>query len=224
MPTKIFIIEDNLEFADYLRRGLTYEGYLVRFASDAESGLSIQNEFHPDLLILDLMLPGMDGIEACKQFRESNYSLPILMLTARNSIGDRVTGLDAGADDYLGKPFEFEELLARIRALLRRTGTGEKVLSFSNLTVDLSTQGAYRNGKSILLTRTEYEMLVFFLSHPREVISREVLLNRFWGFDQPTYGNVLDVYVGRLRRKLGEPVLIHTVFGVGYILQEENER
>lgn len=221
MSTKIFVIEDNLEFADYLRRGLTYEGYLVRFASDAETGLSIQNEFHPDLLILDLMLPGMDGIEACKQFRESSYRFPILMLTARNSIGDRVTGLDAGADDYLGKPFEFEELLARIRALLRRTNAGEKVMSFSNLDLDLSMQTAHRNEKSILLTKTEYEMLVFFLSHPREVISREVLLNRFWGFDQCAGGNVLDVYVGRLRRKLGEPVLIHTVFGVGYILKEE---
>lgn len=221
MSTKIFVIEDNLEFADYLRRGLTYEGYLVRFASDAESGLFIQNEFHPDLLILDLMLPGMDGIEACKQFRESSYRFPILMLTARNSIGDRVTGLDAGADDYLGKPFEFEELLARIRALLRRTIAGEKVMSFSNLDLDLSMQTAHRNEKSIWLTKTEYEMLIFFLSHPREVISREVLLNRFWGFDQCVGGNVLDVYVGRLRRKLGEPVLIHTVFGIGYILKED---
>lgn len=223
MSTKIFIIEDNLEFRDYLRRGLTYEGYLVRFAPDAETGLFIQDEFHPDLLILDLMLPGMDGIEACKQFRENNYDLPILMLTARNTIGDRVTGLDAGADDYLGKPFDFEELLARIRALLRRTGPGENILSFSTLTIDLSTRGAYRNGKNILLTNTEHEMLVFFLSHPREVIFREVLLNRFWGFDQSTFGNVLDVYVGRLRRKLGEPTLIHTVFGVGYILKEVDD-
>ncbi|PKN84084.1 MAG: DNA-binding response regulator [Chloroflexi bacterium HGW-Chloroflexi-8] len=221
MSVKILIIEDNLEFADYLRRGLTYEGYLARFASDAETGLSIQNEFRPDLLILDIMLPGMDGIEACMYFREIGFAFPVLMLTARNSIGDRVTGLDAGADDYLGKPFEFEELLARIRALLRRTIAGEKVMSFSNLDLDLSMQAAYRNEKSILLTKTEYEMLVFFLSHPREVISREVLLNRFWGFDQCTGGNVLDVYVGRLRRKLGEPVLIHTVFGVGYILKEE---
>ncbi len=162
----------------------------------------------------------MDGIEACKQFRENNYDLPILMLTARNSIGDRVTGLDAGADDYLGKPFDFEELLARIRALLRRTGPGKNVLTFSNLTIDLSTRGTYRNGKSILLTNTEYEMLVFFLSHPQEVILREVLLNRIWGFDLSNSGNVLDVYVGRIRRKLGEPALIHTVFSVGYILKE----
>jgi len=221
MSIKILIIEDNLEFADYLRRGLTYEGYLARLASDAETGLSIQNEFRPDLLILDIMLPGMDGIEACMQFRESGLAFPVLMLTARNSMGDRVAGLDAGADDYLGKPFEFEELLARIRALLRRTIAGEKVMSFSNLDLNLSMQTAYRNGKSILLTKTEYEMLVFFLSHPQEVVSREVLLNRFWGFDQCTGGNVLDVYVGRLRRKLGEPVLIQTVFGIGYILKEE---
>jgi two-component system response regulator MprA len=221
MSTKIFIIEDNLEFADYLRRGLTYEGYLVRFASDAETGLSIQNEFHPDMLILDIMLPGMDGIEACKQFRESGFNFPILMLTARNSIGDRVTGLDAGADVYLGKPFQFEELLARIRALLRRTGLDEKVMSFSNLSLDLSSLTVCRKDKNIVLTKTEFEILTFFLFHPREVISREVLLNRFWGFDQNGGGNVLDVYVGRLRRKLGDPLLIHTVFGVGYVLKEE---
>jgi len=221
MSIKILIIEDNLEFADYLRRGLTYEGYLARFASDAETGLSIQNEFHPDLLILDIMLPGMDGVEACMHFRESGLAFPVLMLTARNSIGDRVTGLDAGADDYLGKPFQFEELLARIRALLRRTCAGEKVVSFSNLTLDQSLQAAYRDGKSIVLTKTEYEMLTFFLDHPQEVISREVLLNRFWGFDHGGGGNVLDVYVGRLRRKIGDPPLIHTVFGVGYILKED---
>ena len=169
------------------------------------------------------MLPGMDGVEACKLFRENGSDTPILMLTARNSVIDRVTGLDAGADDYLGKPFEFEELLARVRALLRRTSLGDKVICYSDLELDLSLQAVYRNGKSILLTKTEFEMLVFLISNSNKVISREVLLNRFWGFDQGGGGNVLDVYVGRLRRKLGEPALIHTMFGVGYILREQTE-
>lgn len=221
MPPKILVIEDNQEFADYLRRGLTYEGYLARFASDAETGILVQNDFHPDLLLLDIMLPGMNGIEACRLIRKNGITFPVLMLTARNSIGDRVTGLDAGADDYLGKPFKFEELLARIRALLRRTNANKKEMSFSNLELDLSMQTVYRNKKSILFTKTEFEMLVFFLSHPRDVILREVLLTRFWGFDQGGGGNVLDVYIGRLRRKLGDPPLIHTIFGIGYILKED---
>ena len=218
---EILLIEDEVEFADYLKRGLGYVGYHVCLAHSAEDGLIKLKQSQPDLIILDVMLPGMDGIAACRCIRETGYIGPILMLTARNAIPDRVLGLDAGADDYLVKPFAFEELLARIRTLQRRTGESTSAITFADLELDMGLYMAHRAGKPITLTRTEFYLLVHFLRHPRHVLAREALTLEVWGRDAEIQPNILDVYIARLRRKLGEPPLIHTIYGIGYVLKEE---
>lgn len=223
MKERILIIEDDEGIVRVLKRALTYEGYQVDTALDGENGLHLARDHRPDLVILDLMLPGMDGIEVCQRLR-SGGNLPILMLTAKDAVQDRVQGLDAGADDYMTKPFELDELLARIRALLRRTQLERApVLSFADLTLDTSTRQASRQGRLISLTAKEYDLLELFLRHPRQVLTREMIFDRIWGYDFGGESNVLDVYIRYLRQKLesgGEPRLIHTVRGVGYVLRE----
>ncbi len=204
MKEKILIIEDDEAILKVLHRVLSYEGYEVFKALNGQQGLNSARENRPDLVILDVMLPGMDGLEVCRRLRLGG-SLPILMLTAKDTIQDRVTGLDAGADDYLVKPFEVEELLARLRALLRRTKSERQpVLTFSDLTLDTNTRQAYRKGREINLTATEYDLIELFLHHPRQVLTREVIFDRVWGYDFGGESNVLDVYIRYLRQKLEE--------------------
>jgi len=223
MKERILIIEDDEGIVRVLRRALSYEGYTVDTALDGENGLHLAREHHPDLVILDLMLPGMDGIEVCQRLR-SVGSTPILMLTAKDAVQDRVQGLDAGADDYMTKPFELDELLARLRALLRRTQLDRApVLSFADLVLDTSTRQASRKGRVIPLTAKEYDLLELFLRHPRQVLTREMIFDRVWGYDFGGESNVLDVYIRYLRQKLeseGEMRLLHTVRGVGYVVRE----
>jgi len=223
MNERILIIEDDEAILRLLRRGLAYDGYQVDTATDGQSGLNLARNGHPDLIILDWMLPGMDGLDVCRRLRTGG-SVPILMLTAKDTIQDRVQGLDAGADDYLVKPFELDELTARVRALLRRTQP-ERIptLSFADLSLDTGTRQAIRLGRLISLTAKEYELLELFLRHPRQVLTREVIFDRVWGYDFGGESNVLDVYIRYLRQKLeagGEARLLHTVRGVGYVLRE----
>ena len=223
MKERILIIEDDEGIVRVLRRALTYEGYQVETALDGESGLSQAHEWRPDLIILDLMLPGMDGLEVTQRMRTEG-NIPILMLTAKDTINDRVQGLDAGADDYMTKPFDLDELLARVRALLRRTQLERApVLTFNDLTLDTSTRLATRRGRAIALTAKEYDLLELFMRHPRQVLTREMIFDRVWGYDFGGESNVLDVYIRYLRQKLEneeEARLIHTVRGVGYVLRE----
>ncbi len=225
MREKILVIEDDERILQFLHRGLAYEGYHVVAAEDGEAGLSHARETLPDLVILDLMLPGIDGLEVCRRLRAAS-KVPILMLTAKDAVPDRIEGLDAGADDYLVKPFDFDELLARIRALLRRTKSEAPfLLSFSDLQLDTGTHQAFRAGRSIELTAKEYELLELFLRHPRQVLTREVVYDRVWGYDFGGESNIIEVYVRYLRQKTeagGEPRLIHTVRAVGYVLREDN--
>ena len=223
MNERILIIEDDPAILKLLQRGLIYEGYQVDIATDGRSGLNLARDRHPDLVILDWMLPGMDGLEVCRRLRMGG-SLPILMLTAKDTIQDRVQGLDAGADDYLVKPFNLDELLARIRALLRRTQTERiQVYKFADLTMDTSSRQVTRGERLIQLTAKEHELLELFLRHPRQVLTREVIFDRVWGYDFGGESNVLEVYIRYLRQKLeaeNEPRLIFTVRGVGYVLRE----
>jgi two-component system response regulator MprA len=223
MKEQVLIIEDDEAIVKVLRRALIYEGYQVNFTLDGESGVNLARDRHPDLVILDLMLPGIDGIEVCQRLRTIGKML-ILMLTARDSLQDRIQGLDAGADDYLVKPFELDELLARVRALLRRTQPERiPILTFNDLSLDTSTRQAVRRGRVISLTAKEYDLLELFLRHPRQVLTREMIFDRVWGYDFGGESNVLDVYIRYLRQKLeteGEIRLIHTVRGVGYVMRE----
>src|SRR5512136_1488389 len=223
MNERILIIEDDPAILKVLQRGLSYEGYAVDFATDGRTGLNVAHDHHPDLIILDWMLPGMDGLEVCRRLRMGG-SLPILILTAKDTVQDRVQGLDAGADDYMVKPFNLDELLARIRALLRRTLPERiPVLKFADLTLDTGSRQAARGSRLVPLTAKEYELLELFLRHPRQVLTREVIFDRVWGYDFGGESNVLEVYIRYLRRKLesdGEPRLLHTVRGVGYVLRE----
>jgi len=223
MNERILIIEDDPAILKILQRGLSYEGYVVDIATDGRGGLNLSRDHHPDLVILDLMLPGMDGLEVCRRLRTGG-NLPILMLTAKDTIQDRVQGLDAGADDYLVKPFNLDELLARIRALLRRTQTErQQVYKFADLTMDTASRQVTRGDRQVQLTAKEYELLELFLRHPRQVLTREVIFDRVWGYDFGGESNVLEVYIRYLRQKLeagNEPRLIHTVRSVGYVLRE----
>ncbi len=225
MRERILIIEDDDRILQFIRRGLTYEGYQVETAEDGPSGLASARDMPPDLVVLDWMLPGMDGLEVCRRLRAAGDT-PVLMLTAKDSVPDRVEGLDAGADDYLVKPFDFDELLARIRALLRRTKTSSPaILSFADLKLDTGTHLASRGDRSIELTAKEYELLELFLRHPRQVLTRDVIYERVWGYDFGGESNIIEVYVRYIRQKteeIGEPRLIHTVRGVGYVLRETN--
>ncbi len=210
-----------------VRRALTLAGYEVELAADGDEALASLAERAPDAVLLDVMMPGVDGIEVCRRLRAAGDSTPVLMLTARDAVGDRVAGLDAGADDYMVKPFALQELLARLRALLRRTGTqaGDDVatLRFDNLSLDIAGHSAERGGRQIELTRTEFQLLELFMRNPRVVLTRSVIHERVWGYDFGPTSNSLGVYVGYLRRKLeedGESRLIHTVRGVGYVLRD----
>jgi len=223
MNERILIIEDDQAILKLLQRGLAYEGYTVDTATDGRMGLNLARDHTPDLVVLDWMLPGMDGLEVCHRLRMGS-KMPILMLTAKDNIQDRVQGLDAGADDYMVKPFNLDELLARIRALLRRTQPERvQVLKFSDLTLDTGSREATRGARTIQLTAKEYELLELFLRHPRQVLTREVIFDRVWGYDFGGESNVLEVYIRYLRQKLEEAEearLIHTVRGVGYVLRE----
>lgn len=224
MNERILIIEDDQAIVRVLKRSFTYEGYHVETALDGEDGFQKYQQFRPDVIVLDWMLPGIDGIEVCDRIRVNDDNIPILMLTAKDTTRDRVQGLDAGVDDYLVKPFEIEELNARVRALLRRTKPERSVvLSFNDLQLDMTTRLASRGGRTISLTAKEYDLLELFLRHPRQVLTRDVIFDRVWGYDFGGESNVLDVYIRYLRQKIeekGEVRLLHTVRGVGYVLRE----
>jgi two-component system, OmpR family, response regulator MprA len=222
---RILVVDDELPVRTALERALRLEGYDVELASDGIEALERLPETEPDALVLDVLMPRMDGIAATTQLRARGDRTPILLLTARDAVADRVAGLDAGADDYLVKPFALEELLARLRALLRRTGasSGNGRLAFADLTLDVGTREVRRGDRSIELTRTEFLLLELFMLNPRQVLTRALIFERVWGYDFGPSSNALEVYVGYLRRKLereGEPRLIHTVRGVGYALRE----
>jgi two-component system, OmpR family, response regulator MprA len=222
---KILVVDDEPAVRDSLRRALELEGYEVDLASDGEEALGrLELPAHPDALILDILMPGMDGLEVCRRLRERGDHVPVLMLTARAEVDSRVAGLDAGADDYLPKPFALAELLARVRALLRRAAPeSDGVLRFADLELEPGTREVRRNGTSIELTRTEFSLLELFLRNPRQVLTRSIIFERVWGYDFGPTSNSLDVYIGYLRRKTeidGKPRLIHTVRGIGYALRE----
>jgi two-component system response regulator MprA len=223
---KILVVDDERAVRESLRRALELEGYEIELAEDGEQALErLRSEAEPDAMVLDVLMPGVDGLEVSRTLRREGSRLPILMLTARTQVEDRVEGLDAGADDYLTKPFALEELLARVRALLRRTsdGSGEP-LRFSDLVLDPRTREVTRNGDLIELTRTEFSLLELFMLNPRQVLTRSLIFERVWGYDFGFASNSLDVYIGYLRRKTetgGKPRLIHTVRGVGYALREQ---
>ncbi|WP_330478374.1 response regulator transcription factor [Streptomyces platensis] len=232
-PARILIVDDEPAVREALQRSLVFEGYVAEQAVDGLDAVEKVAAYDPELIVLDVLMPRMDGLTAARRLRASGVTVPILMLTARDTVGDRVTGLDAGADDYLVKPFELDELLARIRALLRRSSyaasagappeAGE-VLSFADLRMDLATREVTRGSRQVELTRTEFTLLEMFLAHPRQVLTREQILKAVWGFDFEPTSNSLDVYVMYLRRKTeagGEPRLVHTVRGVGYVLRTD---
>ncbi|EHR52813.1 response regulator with CheY-like receiver domain and winged-helix DNA-binding domain [Saccharomonospora marina XMU15] len=226
---RILVVDDDRAVRESLRRSLEFNGYQVDVAGDGAQALEKVAADRPDAMVLDVMMPRLDGLEVARRLRGIGDDLPILVLTARDTVSDRVSGLDAGADDYLPKPFALEELLARLRALLRRAGAeaqaaGNSVaLTFADLSLDPGTREVYRGERQISLTRTEFALLELFMSYPKHVLTRSRILEEVWGYDFPTSGNALEVYVGYLRRKTeagGEPRLIHTVRGVGYVLRE----
>ncbi len=230
---KLLVVDDEPALREALRSSLEFEGYTVESAADGLTALDLldraaQNRGEYDAMLLDVMMPRLDGLTTCRRLRASGNRVPVLMLTARDAVGDRVSGLDAGADDYLVKPFELDELLARVRALLRRGGqygqseAGGDVLAFGDLRMDTVSWEVTRAGRRLDLTRTEHLLLELFLTHPRQVLTREQILREVWGFDFEPSSNSLDVYVMYLRRKTeagGLPRLIHTVRGVGYVLR-----
>jgi two-component system response regulator MprA len=223
---KILVVDDERAVRDSLRRALELQGYEVELASDGAEALErLAENGQPDAIVLDILMPGIDGLEVCRQLRRRGNSVPVLMLTARDAVGDRVEGLEAGADDYVIKPFALEELLARIRALLRRTSpAADGVLRFADLELDTGTREVRRAGEKIELTRTEFNLLELFMLNPRQVLTRSIIFERVWGYDFGFASNSLDVYIGYLRRKTeagGKPRLIHTVRGVGYALREQ---
>ena len=222
---KILVVDDERAVRESLRRALELEGYEIELAGDGNEALyRLESSEEPDAMILDVLMPGVDGLEVCRRIRSMGSKLPVLMLTARTEVEDRVAGLDAGADDYVTKPFALEELLARVRALLRRaTDEDGDVLRFADLALDPGTREVRRGERQIELTRTEFSLLELFLQNPRRVLTRSVIFERVWGYDFGFGSNSLDVYIGYLRRKTeaaGEPRLIHTVRGVGYALRE----
>ncbi|MFI1580860.1 response regulator transcription factor [Embleya scabrispora] len=228
-PPHILVVDDEPAVREALESSLRFEGYRVTLADEGVAALTAIAGDEPDLVLLDVLMPRMDGLTACRRLRARGDTLPVLMLTARDAVGDRVTGLDAGADDYLVKPFELDELLARVRALLRRSamaGTREEArddaLAYADLRMDTASREVTRAGRTIDLTRTEYTLLELLLTHPRQVLTREQILHNVWGFDFEPASNSLDVYVMYLRRKTeagGLPRLVHTVRGVGYVLR-----
>jgi two-component system, OmpR family, response regulator MprA len=221
---RILVVDDEPAVRDAVERALRLDGYDVLLAEDGGEALETLDTRPPDAVVLDLLMPRVDGLELCRRMRLRGDRTPVLMLTARDAVSDRVAGLDAGADDYLVKPFALEELLARVRALLRRSRDGEEdgVLRFADLVLDPSRYYVHRGGRPIELTRTEFSLLELFLRNPRQVLTRSVIFDRVWGYDFGPASNSLEVYVGYLRRKtesVGEPRLLHTVRGVGYVLR-----
>ena len=230
---RILVVDDEQAVRESLRRSLRFNGYEVLTANDGLEAVETVRAENPELLILDVMMPNMDGLEVCRTLRSEGWDRPILVLTARDGVSDRVAGLDAGADDYLPKPFALEELLARVRSLVRRASADsiaaeapvESKLSFEDLELDADTREVSRGGRAISLTRTEFALLQLLMENPRKVLSRSKILEEVWGYDFPTSGNALEVYIGYLRKKTegeGDARLIHTVRGVGYVLRESN--
>jgi two-component system, OmpR family, response regulator MprA len=222
---KILVVDDERAVREALRRALELEGYEIELAENGDKALAtLENGDEPDAMILDVLMPGLDGLEVCRRLRRSGSRLPVLMLTARVEVENRVAGLDAGADDYLTKPFALDELLARVRALLRRSQEdGSEKLVFADLELDPGTREVRRGGEPIDLTRTEFSLLELFMRNPRQVLTRSMIFERVWGYDFGFGSNSLDVYIGYLRRKTeagGKPRLIQTVRGVGYALRE----
>jgi two-component system response regulator MprA len=224
---RVLVVEDDRAVRESLRRSLEFNGYEVRLAGDGAEALATIGAAQPDVVVMDVMMPRLDGLETTRTLRTAGNRVPILVLTARDAVGDRVEGLDAGADDYLTKPFALQELLARLRALLRRVvpdeDAPEEVLTFADLSMNVATREVVRGSRRMELTRTEFTLLEMFLRRPRRVLERAFILEEVWGYDFPTTANSLEVYVGYLRRKTeaeGEPRLIHTVRGVGYVLKE----
>jgi two-component system, OmpR family, response regulator MprA len=224
---KILVVDDERAVRESLRRALELEGYDIELAADGLEALQVleaNGEPQPDAVILDVLMPAVDGLEVCRRLRRSGNRVPVLMLTARDEIENRVAGLDAGADDYVTKPFALEELVARVRALLRRTSAGDdELLRFGDLELDPGTREVRRGGDPIELTRTEFALLELFMTNPRQVLTRSIIFERVWGYDFGFASNSLDVYIGYLRRKTeagGKPRLIQTVRGVGYALRE----
>jgi two-component system, OmpR family, response regulator MprA len=224
MKAHILIVDDDLRITDLLRRIFSFEGYSVTIAASGNEALKRSLESPPDLIILDIMLPGLDGLEVTQRLRAAGDNVPILMLTARDTVTDRVQGLETGADDYLVKPFAPEELVARAKALLRRSQEERnEVLRYADVELDTGTRLAHRATREIDLSPTEYELLLLFMKRPRQVLTRELILDRVWGLDFEGSSNVMEVYIGYLRSKLeaeGEPRLIHTIRGVGYVFRE----
>ncbi|MDQ6839974.1 MAG: response regulator transcription factor [Actinomycetota bacterium] len=221
---RVLVVDDEPAVRQALDRALRFEGYQTELAEDGSAALAAHAERPADAIVLDVSMPRLDGLEVCRRLRSADDPTPILLLTARAAIDERVVGLDAGADDYVVKPFSLEELLARIRALLRRGAPLEEseIMRFADLSLDPGTRDVLRGGRRIELTRTEFLLLELFLRNPRQVLAREVIFDRVWGYDFGANSNSLEVYVGYLRRKTeaeGEPRLIHTVRGVGYVLR-----
>jgi two-component system response regulator MprA len=224
MNERILVVDDDVAITHALRRALSFAGYSVEIAHDGEAGLRHVRDSTPDLVILDVLMPGVDGFEFCRRLR-SGDDTPVLMLTARDEVADRVRGLDAGADDYLVKPFAADELLARVRALLRRREPRDlaATLRFADLLVETKARQVFRSQRELPLSAKEFDLLAYLARHPRQVLTRDQLLEAVWGYQFEGESNVLDVYVGYLRQKLeaqGEPRLIHTVRGIGYVLRE----
>ncbi|MFI7131867.1 response regulator transcription factor [Nonomuraea sp. NPDC050153] len=227
-PARLLVVDDEPALREALQSSLEFEGYKVVTANDGQAALDAVVADSFDAVLLDVMMPRLDGLTACRRLRASGNHIPVLMLTARDAVGDRVSGLDAGADDYLVKPFELDELLARVRALLRRgalnasPAEGGDTLTYGDLRMDLATREVTRGDRRLDLTRTEYLLMELFLAHPRQVLTRDQILSEVWGFDFEPTSNSLDVYVMYLRRKTeagSEPRVIHTVRGVGYVLR-----
>jgi two-component system response regulator MprA len=221
---RVLVVDDEPAVREVLERILRVEGFDVALAGDGREAVRRQSEARADAVLLDVLMPGLDGLEVCRRLRDVGDRTPVLMLTAREGVGDRVAGLEAGADDYLAKPFALEELLARLRALLRRSGweADRQTLRFDDLELDPVGHEVHRGGRPIELTRTEFLLLELFLQHPRQVLSREQIFDGVWGYDFGPSSNSLEVYVGYLRRKTeaaGEPRLLHTVRGFGYALK-----
>ncbi|MBI4202331.1 MAG: response regulator transcription factor [Chloroflexi bacterium] len=218
--TSILVIEDEPAIASALQIGLSYEGFRVEMAGDGDGGLDLAQQRQPDLVILDVNLPGMDGWEVCRRIR-SYSSVPIIFLTVRDEVSDRVRGLNLGADDYIVKPFNFQELLARVRAVLRRHGQGleGKLLSFEDVMLRLDTREVTRGGAPVELTARHFDLLHLFMLHPREVLAKDRILREVWGYDYEGDSNIVEVYMMQLRRRLGDPPLIQTLRGAGYALR-----
>ncbi len=223
MGVKVLVVDDEPSVRSALQRALALERYDVQLADDGQAALDILAEGVVDAIVLDVMMPRIDGLEVCRRLRAAGDRTPVLMLTARDAIDDRVDGLDAGADDYLVKPFALRELNARLRALLRRVDPGGPTLAFGDLVLDTAAHEVRRGDRKIELSRTEFSLLELFLEHPRQVLTRSVLFERVWGYDFGATSNALGVYIGYLRRKTeagGERRLLHTVRGIGYVLRD----